>query len=190
MADLQHRTEDADHAPIPERTTPQGTLALTVDHGHEEVDVNFGPLVKWFVVLVVLIVFSHLVCFGFYRVLQDTGEYRGPELVFGQRSNPPEPRLLPNPADTVRIPDAPDTAIYKYETLQGPGAYGQAELERDTKKLADLGFVNPDTGLPAVPESAAQALGGAASSSARGDGLTEVMPSDPTGGRGTENRLR
>lgn len=191
MADLQHRTEDDDHAPIPAVTTPQGTLAHTVEHGHEEQDVNFAPLVKWTVILSALIVFSHVVSFGFYRVLEDTGAPKEPASVFGKRVTPPEPRLLPNPADTKYIDDAPSTALRGYETLEGPGAYGQAELAREADKLAQLGFYNRESGLPEVPENVVQSVReGTTSSGTQGDGLSEIMPSDPSGGTGMENRLR
>lgn len=188
MVDLEHRTEDADHAPIPARTTPQGTLALTVEHGHEEEDVKFAPLVKWFMVLAGLILFSHVVSFGFYRVLQDTGKPAAdrPLSAFRERSLPPEPRLLPNPADSVRVANVSETAIQKYEHLQGPGDYARAEIQKDQRALQALGFFDEVSGLPMVPETAAaRAADGAAAGP-----VEERMPSDPTGGAGTENRLR
>jgi hypothetical protein len=186
MADLEHRSEDADHAPIPDRTTPQGTLALTVPHGHEEEDVNFAPLVNWFMILAGLILFSHVVTFGVYRVLEDTGKppTERPLSLFGQRSTPPEPRLLPNPADSVRVPNVSTTAIQKYEQLQGPGDYARVEIRKEQQALQALGFFDEVSGLPIVPDSAA----GAAPEGAAP--IQERMPSDPSGGGGMENRLR
>ncbi|MGV3720253.1 MAG: hypothetical protein ACO1SX_05020 [Actinomycetota bacterium] len=188
MADLEHRSEDADHAPIPARTTPQGTLALTVAHGHEEEDVSIGPLVKWFLVLAGLILFSHVVSFGFYRVLQDTGKPAGdrPLSVFDQRSTPPEPRLLPNRADSIPVANVADSAIQKYEHLEGPGEYAQREIRKDQQALQALGFFDDVSGLPIVPDTAVvQDAQGAAAAP-----VEERMPSDPTGGGGLENRLR
>jgi hypothetical protein len=188
MADLEHRSVDADHAPFPARTTPQGTLALTVAHGHEEEDVSMGPLIKWFLVLGGLILFSHVVSFGFYRVLQDTGKpvVDRPLSLFSQRSTPPEPRLLPNPADSVPVPNVADSAIQKYEHLEGPGEYAQREIRKDQQALQALGFFDDVSGLPIVPDTAV----GHGSPGAATSPVEERMPSDPTGGGGMENRLR
>jgi hypothetical protein len=192
MADLEHRTEDADHAPIPDRTTPQGTLALAVDHGHEEVDVNFRPLLQWIGILAGLILFSHLVSFGFYRVLEDTGkpDPNRPLTVFEQRVTPPEPRLLPNPVDSVRVPNVSTSAIQKYQTLKGPGDYGRDERKREERALEGLGFFDQGSGLPIIPDAAVATVAASAPPAVTTPTVEERMPSDPSGGTDLENRLR
>jgi len=191
MADLEHRTEDDDHAAMPGRTTPQGTSALAVDHGHEEEDVKIAPIIRWFGVLTGLILFSHVVSFGFYRVLQDIGkpDENRPLRTFSHRSIPPEPRLLPNVADSVRVVNVSDSAIHKFERLKGPGDYGQEELQRGQKALQALGFFDEVNGVGIVPDSAVAAQS-TDSNTPMGTLPEERMPSDSTGGTGTENRLR
>jgi len=195
MADLQHRSEDEDHDPVPLVTTPQGTLAHSVEHGHEERDVNFKPLAQWGIGLAAMILFAELVCAGIYQFLYktETGAYKQP--FFAQKIVPPEPRLLPNPADSPLVPSAASYRFQQYEALQSPGDYATRELNRDQEALAKLGLYNSHEGTPEIPDAIATAVGGAAATGAAEGGeavpgLSEMMPADGSGGTTLENRLR
>lgn len=195
MANLQHHSEDEDHEPVPAVTTPQGTLAHSVEHGHEERDVNFKPLAQWGIGLAVTIILAHLVTLGIYQFLYKTENAAYTQPFFAQRTVPPEPRLLPNPADTARVPQAAQYRFQKFETLQGPGDYAATELHRDQAQLAQLGLFNLKEGLPEIPDALVSAVGGAAAGQETeghevGPGLSEMMPADPSGGMTLENRLR
>lgn len=195
MANLQHRSEDEDHEPVPLVTTPQGTLAHSVEHGHEERDVNFKPLAAWGVGLAVTILLAELVTLGIYQFLYKTENAAYTTPFFAQKPVPPEPRLLPNPADTPRVPEAAQYRFQKFETLQGPGDYAAVELHRDQQALANLGLYNTKEGTPEIPDALAATVGGAAASAPEPEGeavpgLSEMMPADPSGGMTLENRLR
>lgn len=194
-ADNEHRSEDEDHEPVPLVTTPQGTLAHSVEHGHEERDVNFKPLMKSGIALAMTIIFSELIVAGIYQLLYkvETAGHKQP--VFAQRSTPPEPRLIPNPVDAIRVSPENDYRFGKYEQLQTPGEYADLELNRDREELAKLGLYNSHEETPEIPDAIAVAVGGAAASGAAeakeaAPGLSEMMPADPSGGTSLENRLR
>ncbi|MGV3721239.1 MAG: hypothetical protein ACO1SX_10060 [Actinomycetota bacterium] len=197
MADLQHRSEDGDHHPVPLVTTPQGTLAHSVEHGHEERDVNFKPLAQWGVGLAVTILLSELVCTGIYQFLYKTENAAYKQPFFAQKTVPPEPRLIPNVVDSPQVPNAAQYRFQKFEALQTPGDYAAVELHRDQEQLAKLGLYNSHEGTPEIPDAIVTTVGGAgaAAEGAEHDhdavpGLSEMMPADPSGGSTLENRLR
>jgi len=195
MADLQHRSEDDDHDPVPLVTTPQGTLAHSVENGHEERDVNFKPLAQWGIGLAAMILFAELVCAGIYQFLYKTENAAYKQPFFAQRSVPPEPRLIPNVADSPRVQSAAEYRFQKFEALQTPGDYAEHELHRDREELAKLGLYNSHEETPEISDALATAVGGPAAAGAAevkeaAPGLSEMMPADPSGGTTLENRLR
>jgi hypothetical protein len=195
MADLQHRSEDEDHEPVPLVTTPQGTLAHSVEHGHEERDVNFKPLLQWGIGLAGMILFAELVCAGIYQFLYKTENAAYKQPFFAQKQVPPEPRLIPNVADSPQVPAAAEYRFQKFEALQTPGDYAEHELHRDREELAKLGLYNSKEETPEISDTLAAAVGGPSATAEPASheavpGLSEMMPADPSGGMTLENRLR
>lgn len=194
-ADSEHRSEDEDHDPVPLVTTPQGTLAHSVEHGHEERDVNFNALRKSGVALAVVIIFAELVCTGIYQVMYKTENAGYKQPVFANKTVPPEPRLIPNAADSAQVPEMAKYRFNQFEALQTPGDYAEAELHRDREALAKLGLYNSHEETPEISDAVVTAVGGAAGAKAAeggeaAPGLSEMMPADPSGGTTLENRLR
>ena len=197
MANHELIREDDDHEPAPARTTPQGTQLHGVEHGHEERDVNFGPLLKYISALVVTIAVSILVTFGVYRFMlfaEEQGQETLPQ-AYTMKETPPEPRLLPNPADAAPLPKSPEWQIRRYATLEGPGDYGQAELRGQREQLAALGLFDKATGTPVVPDAALSSVPGLTTGVGSEHwppepGVRELMPADASGGLTMENRLR
>ena len=198
MANHELISADDDHDVMPSRTMPQGTQLHGVEHGHEERDVNFGPLLKYIAGLVITIVVSILVTFGAYRFLLVTEEQAQKPLpqAYTAKETPPEPRLLPNPADAVPLPSTPEWQIRRHETLVGPGDYGQAELRAQREALAKLGLFDKEHEVPVVPDTLVSAVPGATTGGKGMDswppeeGVREFMPADSSGGSTVENRLR
>lgn len=198
MANHELIREDDDHEPAPARTTPQGTQLHGVEHGHEERDVSFGPLMKYLTGFVVVTAVSIMITFGVYRFMlfaEQQGEKTLPP-AYTMKEAPPEPRLLPNPADTAALPNTPEWQIRRYTPLVGPGEYGQAELKQQREQLAALGLYDQEHGVPVIPDTALAAVPGASAGGAGMDqwppepGVREMMPADASGGSNMENRLR
>lgn len=188
--------------PLPERTTPQGTQAHGVEHGHEERDVDYRALTKWFIGLGVgIAVILPLVWFA-YQVTRPMieGTERLPSRVFAERWDLPLPRVLPNPLDSP-----PDRIAPLPQPLIGPARFHVQQQRAENEALVRLGLRYPDdpelgrqAGRPRLPERAVEAViaaagKGAAARPADGaatDGLQEMMPSGASGGIRMENRLR
>jgi hypothetical protein len=89
---------------IPERTTPQGTQEGGVDFGHEEKDVQFGPVFRWFISLVVVTGLTQLMlAVALTRWVEHEAQRdkeRLPPLLYAAPQDAPEPRVLPNRVDS------------------------------------------------------------------------------------------
>jgi hypothetical protein len=185
--------------PLPERTTPQGTQANGVEHGHEERDVDFRALTKWFIGLAVglaIILPAVSYAFKFTRPLIEGGD--GPtSQVFAQRWDLPQPRVLPNPFDAP-----PDQVVPLPQRLLDPARYLVQERRAEDEALVKLGLRYPDdfddasrAGLPRLPDQAADAViakaGGADTPPGpAGAVVQQLIPSGASGGTRMENRLR
>lgn len=181
MANHHHEHE------IPERTTPQGTQEGGVDFGHEEKDVNFGPIFRWFISLLVVTVLTQVMLAVGLNMWVNHEEVRDksrvPSKLFEVRQDIPEPRLLPNRVDSPASGTQP---------LIGPGEALVIFRERENKELAKHGLLDAESGQPAISAQALAAATGqpATPSGAAGDPLIQAMPSSSSGGTATENRLR
>lgn len=174
----------------PERTTPQGTQAEGVEHGHENLDVNFRSLLLWFGGLAIGLAVTFIVAaaaFEWWSAWAGGAVAEPlPSEVFARQQTPPLPRLLPNPTD---FPGHP---------LPDPPAIMQAWRERQELLAQQYGLADPRTGLPALPESAAAAVlasagraaGQRAPAPAATDPRQQPMPSGASGGTARENRLQ
>jgi hypothetical protein len=181
MPDAHHHHEEV----APERTTPQGTQAEGVEHGHENLDVNFRSLTLWFGGLAVGLAVTFLVAtfaFEWWSSMAE-GAKPLPSQVFAQQQTPPLPRLLPNPTD---FPGHP---------LPEPQVIMREWRKRQLELAEQYGLANAQTGLPALPEAAVTAVLGSAGGTgqqapAPTDALQQPMPSGASGGTALENRLR
>ena len=182
MPDAHPHHEDA----VPERTTPQGTQTEGVEHGHENLDVNFRSLTLWFGGLAVGLAVTFVVATLAFETWSSTAEGAKPlpSPVFARQQTPPLPRLLPNPTDFPGHP-LPDPPTIMRE-------WRKSQLEEAEK----YGLANAQTGLSTLPEAAATAVLGSAGSAtgrqapAPTDALQQPMPSGSSGGTAPENRLR
>jgi hypothetical protein len=172
---------------IPERTTPQGTQEGGVEFGHEEKDVNFAPVFRWFISLIVVTGLTQgMLALGLMEwVKHEEKRDVPPSPLFAVRQPPPEPRLLPNPVDSPPSSQQPQ---------RGPMETLAIFREREDKALQRYGLQDPQTGAPALPPQAVAAVTAQPASPATGpgapDALTLPMPSAASGGRAMENRLR
>ena len=184
--------------PLPERTTPQGTQANGVEHGHEERDIDFRATTKWFIGLAVGLALSlAFVWFGLQVTLpMIEGRDRPPSPVFEARWNLPTPRVLPNPYDAP-----PDRVTSLPQPLLGPAGYLQEQLRAESAELDRLELQYPGTyedpnlaGLARLPESAVNAViaksAGSAAAGGTIDGAREMGPAGYSGGTRMENVLR
>lgn len=198
MADHHVRTADAhlqddDHNWYPERTIPQGTQENGVDFQHEGRDANLRSVINWFAALGVgVLVVVGLLFAAFQLLLQrEAGEKALPSPVFAQRQPLPEPRLIPNPVDSQ-----------PGQALIGPIEYYQEYEAREHSLLSEAGLYDPASGLYKLPEdvtgSVLQELNGGAPATARTPppssphemGVSDLYPSDMSGGTLLEDRLR
>src|SRR5438874_11098037 len=87
---------------IPDQTTPQGTQEAGVETGHEAHDLNFPVVFRWFIGLVLFAAASQVLLMSAVYFWNRHAEAtdRLPSPLFGARQVPPEPRVLPNPADS------------------------------------------------------------------------------------------
>jgi hypothetical protein len=193
MASYLHEDE-----PLPARTTPQGTQANGVDHGHEERDVDFRAIVKWFAGLAIsLAIIMPVVWFGLQAALPlIEGGDRPTSAVFAEQWELPAPRVLPNPFDSPldRVTSLP-------QPLLGPAQYLNEYRRTEDAALVKLGLRYPESGedaaragLPRLPEGAvaaviSKAASAGASGGARGEPV-DPMPAGYSGGTRMENRLR
>ena len=185
MANPAHSAHD-DHG-VPARTLPQGTQAYGTIGLHEQRDILFAPIGKWFLGLAIFTVLVLVgMAFVFRQMLADAdradeaAEAARPILMTQQQH--PEPRMLPNPVD--------DNDPHK--PLVGPGEYLLEVREEEEKKLFDAGLWERDEKLPRLQQGAvAQVLSRVNGTPAvTGSGSEERMPSDSSGGLATEDRLR
>jgi hypothetical protein len=173
---------------IPERTTPQGTQEGGVDFGHEEKDVNFAPVFRWFISLAIVTGLSQFMLAGGLNLWVKHEEQRDkdrlPSPLYSVRQDIPEPRLLPN-----RI-DSPATSS---EPLVGPGEALLIFRKHEDLQLQRLGLQDPQNGAPAIPQKAIAAVSSQPASApggAAGEALVQPMPSSASGGTAMENRLK
>lgn len=189
MANQHIRTGDAhlqddDHNWFPERTMPQGTQENGVDFEHEERDVNLRAVINWFAGLGAGVLVIIVLLYGAFQLLlnrEPTAEEL-PSPIFAQQQVPPNPRLIPNPFDSV--PGKP---------LLGPIEYGQEYKEREDRILSGLGLHNLDEGVPSLPQEAAsvlQELNKGSQPAPEAGRPVENYPSDMSGGTEVEDRLR
>lgn len=174
---------DDDHNWYPERTMPQGTQENGVEFQHEERDMNYGGVLRWFASLAVAVAIIFTALAGaFYFLGARTREARQlPSPIFAQQQVPPYPRLIPNPFDTP-----------KGMVPQGPVEYGAAFKARESQAMSKVGLWNDATRQPQLPPSAAavlQELKSPAPAAGETPGA-ELYPSDTSGGTMTEDRLR
>jgi len=182
---------DPEHA-LPEFTTPQGTQADGVAHGHEERDTNLSAIFKWFTAVFVATVLTIVVLAVAYRFWENQvkqADVVPPMLRHSQ--TPPEPRLIPNPVD-----DAP-TGL---DPIRGP-IERHAEYEiLVNEELQKIKLLDGGTGLPTIPDDVAERViqresgqgtqpAPAAARPGIGPGFW-AQPSDPSGGTVFENHLR
>jgi hypothetical protein len=184
-AEYGHEPHEEDH--VPAQTTPQGTLALTVDQGIEERDINIPAVIKWLGGLLAVCVATQIFLWGIFGLLENLEKSRDriPSALFLSHPDPPAPRLLPNPALAREHPT---------QALPGPIEYHQEQKEIENEGLIRAGLLDPETRLPVIPGRASQQLGvpqgrqtptlGTASP------LADAMPSDSSGGISMEDRLR
>lgn len=179
----------------PERTTPQGTQAPGVDHGHEDRDIIFRPIIYWFAGFTIFVGISLIllqVTMGVWTAREER-ETALPSPLFGQQQQIPGPRILPNPIDSGLNPME---HVQRYpETVPG-------EREREIEEAARVGVFNAETGEPVLPERAAAAVlsrygagsgaapAGAATSPTAAPSVKKLMPSDSSGGTAPEDWLR
>jgi hypothetical protein len=180
-ADYGAEPHEEDH--VPARTTPQGSLALTVDQGIEEKDIDIPAVIKWLGGLLALCVATQLLLWGVFGLLENVEKSRDrvPSALFLAKPAPPEPRLLPNPKLAQEYPN---------EMPQ----YHEKQKQLENEELIRAGLLDAESGRPVLPAQAVRQLGvpvgrqtppvGAEST------LADPMPSDSSGGISTEDRLR
>jgi hypothetical protein len=181
---------------LPSVTTPQGTQENGVLKGHEEKDINFRSVINWFVLLAIITIVSQVaLAFGYkYLIRFSIQKDQPPSQMFAERKAPPQPRLLPNPVDSQKLPS------YTPITTLGPGPVGETERSKEMSEAAGLGLWDAKTGTPELPASAVQSLrrrgalaslpGGADSTQTVSDGSKQLMPTYSSGGLTMEDRLR
>jgi hypothetical protein len=172
---------------IPERTTPQGTQEEGVEFGHEERDVNFRPVFRWFIALAAVTGLTQLMlALGLAAWMKHEEKLDvPPSRVFAVQQQAPEPRLLPNPVDSP--PTSREPQIGPMEALR-------FFRQREDQALQRHGLQDAQTGLPTLPPRAVAAVTAQPTAPAPGgrprDALTQPMPSSSSGGTAMENRLR
>jgi hypothetical protein len=183
MADLIHLEEEEEPHHAPARTTPQGTLALTVVGQHEERDVRMRPILSWFGGLAIGTMLATILLLGVYFLILQMEASRdrvASPMLRPKSAPPPLPRVLPNPADTPK--DGNPVAL-------APWNWSRAELGKEDAKLAEIGLIDPATRAPALPEKGLAAV----VTVREGEdpkSLVQPRPSDASGGTTTENGLR
>ena len=182
----------------PSVTMPQGTQAEGVEHGHEERDIQAPMLVRWFGLMMVALVAQIALLWGLYSYMGATSARVDmlPSELFGQRTVPPPPRLLPNPVDSAQEP---------LEPLEDEFEYHQEQKILEDEELVKQRLLDPKTGLGAMPDDAvgrvlssrgaAGAPGGAAGAqpppnAEDGKAPEYALPSEQSGGQSTEDYLR
>jgi hypothetical protein len=191
MAHTRTHAEEGQHLEeeglAPEFTTPQGTQEHGVEHGHEEKDVDFAKTILWLASLGIIVVVCAFLLWGAYSLWQIRAAQADvlPSQVLQTHQVPPLPRLLPNPIDSLRQPERP---------LPMPWEIGAAVRQRENEELQKHGLWDKERNMPAVPPDLAARVvpGGRQPEPPEGavNGLMEAMPSYPSGGTATENRLR
>jgi hypothetical protein len=182
-----HLREEDEHV-APALTTPQGTQANGVEHGHEGRDILFGPLVKWFIGLGLFLGLTVLLGTATFRLwgAEVAREDQLPSPLFAQQGAPPEPRILPNPIDSGLNP--------MEHVKEYPESLPQERL-REAQAAEQIGVLDARTGLPILSDRVVSEVvsrygtaGGAAS--ATHNPVQDLMPSGSSGGTVTEDRLR
>lgn len=183
---------------IPDVTTPQGYQTYGVGLKHEERDTNVPEVLAWFgrlfaitaAVMVVVAVGQHQ-----WQKYAESNDIL-PSPLFAVRADPPEPRVLPQPASDEQGP---------HTDLFYPWDLAKREHEAQAKQLQKLGLADEE-GRSQLPMAAVVAVTGGnggpiptqATGSLRpqtvpdqpGADAGQTMPSKSSGGTATENRLR
>jgi hypothetical protein len=191
MASTAHHDERA-----PDRTTPQGTQAESVEHGHEGVDVDLPQVFAWFGGLLIFTIVVQILLWGTFKWWLARADMADklPSPLFAIRQTPPPPRIEPNPVDYPVTPVSNPRAAQPDYPERPPGFH-----EKEKQEAQKLGLEDEKTGLPKLPEQAvakvlATAHGPASSRTPGGQPagpeLEQPMPSYPSGGTRTEDRLR
>jgi hypothetical protein len=188
----------ADHH-APDRTTPQGTQSVGLEHGHEGRDLIFRPIVLWFggfaIFLGLSLILLHATM-GLWTA-REARETALPSPLFAEQQEIPAPRILPNPIDSGLNPME---RFQRYpETVPG-------EREIEMQESARVGVLDPQTGSPILPDRAVATVlsrhgsgGGAvtgrtapaaAADQAGTPAVKALRPSDSSGGTATEDWLR
>lgn len=166
----------------PVATTPQGTQAYGVERGHEDRDVNPRALFHWFLGLAVAALLTHVVVYAAFRGLNymDSARDQSPSPLFTVRQLPPEPRVLPNPADAFANPSEP---------MEGPQEAGLDERELQDRELQRVGLENAATGQPELPPNALAVIAAENPTGPPAPGASArwMLPSESSGGRVMEN---
>jgi hypothetical protein len=199
---------NGEHAVAPDQTTVQWSPGAGVEHGHEGTDANLRSTIHWFLATGLFMIVSIAVLWWVYNIWAgyQTSVEKLPSPLFGIRQVPPEPRVLPNPADS--------------QAHRGDPTWGPADLLAEHRRVEEAelnqyGLRNPTTGAPQLPAGAVDAvLAGNRSGRARMGGLVpapaarvpppgaasassastapgvEPMPSYSSGGTRPENYLQ
>ncbi len=181
---------DPEHA-LPAFTTPQGTQADGVVHGHEERDTNLAAIGKWFIGLAIGTVATIFLLAGGYK-LWDNYQQQVTNIppMLQKTQEPPLPRLIPNPVDDSadRVP------------IRGPIELNIEYQQQMDEALAKIGLHDEKSGLASIPaetsQQVIQSLRGSGTLPARPanapstDGVEFHAPSDSSGGTTTENYHR
>jgi hypothetical protein len=192
---LQSEDSHSDHH-APTRTTPQGTQAQGVEFGHEGRDLSFRPIFYWFGGFLIFLGLSLLMLhttMGLWTA-KEARETALPSPLFAQQQEIPAPRILPNPIDSGLNP---------MEVGQRYPEALPADHEQEMEDAVRVGVVDATTREPALPTGAVSKVlsqngaagGGAPAPAGAGEqgatsAVRELMPSDSSGGRAMEDRLR
>jgi hypothetical protein len=192
---------DFEHETAPDQTTFQWAPGPGVEHGHEGTDLNLRSTIQWLGYTALFMALSIVLLSWVYGVWSgyQTSHESLPSPLFGVPQVPPEPRVLPNQADSNAHPTEP--------------VWGPSELLIDHRRIEDAelkqyGLEDP-AGAPQLPpdavatvltanraattqkgSSGAVTAGAVPASPASSTGTTEPMPSYSSGGTARENNLQ
>jgi hypothetical protein len=201
MADAR----EYEHETAPDKTTVQWSPGVGVEHGHEGTDVNLRSAINWFLATGLFMGLSIFVLWWVFNIWSgyETRNEQLPSALYGIRQVPPEPRVMPNPADS---------AAHREEPMRGPSELLIDHRRAEEAELKQYSLLNPTTGAPQLPAGALGAvIAGNRAGTARTGGLgpapaarsvspgaapestgpgIEPMPSYASGGTRPENYLQ